>query len=366
MFEQSLVFVFLIFLGILLQKKIGDAKELKGLKVIILSVALPATIFIALLSIKYDSRYLFLPLGALLFNLLMLGLTWAGAPLFGMEKGSKQHRTAMMLVPSLAPGLSCFPFLMEFMGEDGLALGALADVGNKVFVLILLYLLAIHWYHKISAAETSGKGKLKSLIITMINEPINMVIIVALIMVTFGWNMSSLPGFLESSIARASMIMTPLILLFIGLSVRIKWREFRQLFFLLTWRSGIAFFLSALIILLAPALSPAVTVLLVVFPQSATSFWPYAHMTAVENMGDQPVFDTKMAISLLACSLPFSTLMILGVFSFREFFLNPWYLVGLGILITFVSVIPWMLRKIAAVRAASSAPAEQNTYQYAE
>ena len=53
----------------------------------------------------------------------------------------------MMLLPSLAPGLSCFPFIIVYLGDEYLALAALADVGNKIFVLILLYMLAMHWYH---------------------------------------------------------------------------------------------------------------------------------------------------------------------------------------------------------------------------
>ncbi len=366
MFQQSLVFIFLIVLGILLQKKISDTRELKGLKIIILSIALPATIFIALLSIQFDSRYLFLPLGALGFNILMLVLVKYFGPAFGFNPNSKEHRTVMMLIPSLAPGLSCFPFLAEFMGEDGLALGALADVGNKVFVLILLYLLAIHWYHGMSEEKSTGIGKLKSLLIAMINEPINMVIIVALVMVAFGLDLNTFPAFLQDGIGRASMIMTPLILLFIGLSVRIKWRELKQLFFLLTWRSGVAFMASALIIGLVPELSPTLALLIVVFPQSATSFWPYAHMTAINQMDDQPVFDTKLAISILACSLPFSTLTILGVFSFESYFLNPWYLIGLGTILTLLSLIPWISKRISAIRVNSTQTSESSSYQYAE
>ncbi|MCA6074116.1 AEC family transporter [Fulvivirga sedimenti] len=366
MFQQSLVFIFLIVLGILLQKKISDARELKGLKIIILSIALPATIFIALLSIQFDSRYLFLPLGALGFNILMLVLVKYFGPAFGFNPNSKEHLTVMMLIPSLAPGLSCFPFLAEFMGEDGLALGALADVGNKVFVLILLYLLAIHWYHGMSKEKSTGMGKLKSLMVAMINEPINMIIIIALVMVAFGMNMSTFPAFLRDGIGRASMIMTPLILLFIGLSVRIKWRDLKQLFFLLTWRSGVAFMASALIIGLVPALTPTLALLIVVFPQSATSFWPYAHMTAINQMGGQPVFDTKMAISVLACSLPFSTLTILGVFSFESYFVNPWYLGGIGATLFLISLLPRISQRVIAIRTNSTQVTESTNYQYAE
>lgn len=366
MLEQSLVFIFLIFLGVLLQKKVAGTGELKGLKVIILSVALPATIFIALLSIQLETTYLFLPLGALVFNLLLLLLTRYAAPLFGFQPDSPKHRTAMMLIPSLAPGLSCFPFLAEFMGEGGLALGALADVGNKLFVLILLYLLGIHWYHQINQQAGTGKGKLKSLFLTMLNEPINLVMIVALVMVAFGLNLNSLPEFLQDGIGRSSMIMTPLILLFIGLSVKIKWSEFRQLFFLLTGRSGMAFLLSALVLTFAPSIGASLALLIIVFPQSASSFWPYAHMSAINQMEGKQVFDTKMAISVLACSLPFSTLTILGIFSLQSIFLNPWYLMAIGGGLLLLSLLPWIIRRISVVRDSRSSQPEPGPYQYAD
>jgi hypothetical protein len=361
MIERALVFVFLIFLGYLLQRKIGDGRELQGLKLVILSIALPATIFVALLSIRFDIQYLFLPIGAIIFNLVMLGLMRLSAPLFQLDQGSGNYRTVMMLFPSLAPGLSCFPFLSEYLGEDGLALGALADVGNKVFVLIILYLLALHWYHSMSSDSNTKSGKLRSLFLSMINEPINMVIIVALVMVAFGWNLETLPGFLGEGISRAALIMTPLVLLFIGLSVRVKWRELKQLFFILTWRSGMAFLLSAILLLMLPELSMPMMLLIIVFPQSSASFWPFAHMTSINQMGNKEVFNTKLAIAFLACSLPFSTLSIISVFSLSAYFTNPFYLFGIAAGMIFMSLIPF-LRERLAVRS-SNALAQSDAHE---
>ena len=364
--DKALVFIFLIFLGWLLQRKVKEGRELNGLKILILSVALPATIFIALLSIRFDAEYLFLPLGAIVFNLLMFGLLKLFAPMFGLSKDSKEYRTALMLFPSLAPGLSCFPFLAEYLGEEGLALGALADVGNKVFVLIILYLIAMHWYQQSSVDGHQGRSKLKSLLISMINEPINIVIIIALVMVASGWGLESLPAFLSEGISRGSMIMTPLILLFIGLSVRVNWRELRRLFFLLSWRSGIAFIASAALIAVLPGISHVLAMLIIVFPQSSASFWPYAHMTSINQLGEKEIFDTRMAISFLACSLPFSTLVIMGVFSFGQFMVNPWFLFGIGTVIIIISILPRLIRRLMTSRSASAHVPESSNYQYAE
>ena len=357
--QKTLGLLLLIVLGILLQKKVSSQENLKGIKILILSVALPATIFVALLKIRLESSLIFLPILALTFNFIMLACSKYFLAFFGVEKDSPVQRTLMMLIPSLAPGLSCFPFIMEYLGDSTLAMAALADVGNKVFVLILLYILAMHWHHQISGPEVSGSGRLKSLLLSMVNEPINMVILIAMVLLALGIDLSAFPTFLENTILRMSVLMTPLILLFIGLAVRIKWKEFQLIIFLLTWRSGITFCLSALLVYILPSLSPAMVLLAVVFPQSACSFWPFAHMSAINTLEENEAtksrtFNTTFALSVLACSLPFSTILILGILSFSKFFINPVYLLIAGLLFLGVSAIPYLSRKIREARSKDS------------
>ena len=106
--------------------------------------------------------------------------------------------------------------------------------------------------------------------------------------------------------------------------------------------------------------------LIIVFPQSSASFWPYAHMTSINQLGEKEIFDTRMAISFLACSLPFSTLVILGVFSFGQFMVNPWFLFGIGTVIIIISILPRLIRRLMTSRSASAHVPESSNYQYAE
>ncbi len=360
--QKTLGLLLLIILGIFLQRKISSQDNLKGIKVLILSVALPATIFVALLKIELERSLILLPVLALVFNFLMLLASRYVPGFFGVDKGSSNLRTLMMLLPSLAPGLSCFPFLIEYLGDNPLALAALADVGNKIFVLILLYMLAMHWYHQRHARKSSktGNSKLKSLLISMVNEPINIVIIVALILLVLGLNLNAFPEFLSNTVLRLSVLMTPLVLLFIGLAVRIKWHEMQLILYLLTWRSGITFCLSALFVYLSPGLSPVMILLAVVFPQSSCSFWPFAHMSTVNALEEndkavQPTFNIGFALSVLACSLPFSTITILGVLSFTEFFVHPLNILITGLSFTGLSLIPYTLKRIKKARSNNTA-----------
>lgn len=349
--QNTLELLLIIGLGLLLQKKIAK-QDLKGVKVLILSVALPAVIFVALLKIKLESSLLVFPILALSFNLIMLLASKYFLSASIPKKEDSKKRTIMMLLPSLAPGLSCFPFIVVYLGDDSLALAALADVGNKVFGLILLYMLAMHWYHlrAVKDLKASTTSKLRSLALALVKEPINMVIIVGLLLLAFGLSTESLPVFMQNIIQKLKILMTPLVLLFIGMAVRIKSGEFGHIVSLLTRRAGITFCLSAVFVFLFPALTPALILLLVVFPQSACSFWPFAHMSAVsaleeEDEQENPTFDINFAVNVLACSLPFSTILIISIFSFSEFFVNPSVLLITGVSMIIVSFAPYFVTK---------------------
>ncbi len=345
--QKTLELLLIILLGLLLQKKVAK-KELNGIKTLILSIALPATIFIALLKTKLDSSLLIFPLLALVFNFIMAFATKYVLTASMSKSEVAKKRTLMMLLPSLAPGLSCFPFIVVYLGDEYLALAALADVGNKIFVLILLYVLAMHWYHlnTLKSAKVSVGKKVKGLLVSMVNEPINLVIIIALIMLGLGLNLSNFPGFIGNTITSMGVMMTPLVLLFIGMAVRVKFKELGFIFTLLLRRAGITFLLSAFFVFLFPALGASMILFLVVFPQSACSFWPFAHMSAVSSLEEKDgqskqTFDIDFAVNVLACSLPFSTVLIISIFSFSGFFINPVWLLALGIAMVVFSFVPF-------------------------
>ena len=350
--QKTLSLLLLIVIGILLQKKLQNEDQKKGLKTIILNIALPAMIFVALLKIEINPDLLILPVLALVFNIVMIFLTKYSLPFFGIRSDTPAMRTLMLLLPSLAPGLTCFPFIVEYLGDDVLAWAALADIGNKLFVLVLAYLLAMSWYYKNQNLKAKSNGqKVKELLIAMVSEPINMVILVAIVLLSFGFNMNSMPGFLSESILMMKDMMTPLVLLFIGIAVIFKWDQLRMITSLLTLRAGVTFLLSGLFIWLVPMPSEAAILLAVVFPQSAVSFWPFAHMSAIrkfeyenEKQKDNPTFDLEMGINVLAVSMPFSTLLILGVFTSGSYFTLPLNIISIGGLLVGVALLPKVIQ----------------------
>ncbi len=344
--QKTLSLLLLILVGYLLKNKLIKEDQRKGLKTIILDLALPAMIFVALLKIKVDPELVLLPLLILGWNFIMLLITRFGLPLFGVDAKSPEMRTWMLLIPSLAPGLSCFPFLVEYLGEDSLAWGALADIGNKLYVLVFAYLLAMNWYYKVhQLGAKSSSAKIEELLITMVKEPINIVMVVALVLLGFGLNMETLPGFISESILMLKDLMTPLVLLFIGVSVVMKWDQLQGITSILLLRAGLSLILSAVFIAFVPLPSEAAVLLAVVFPLSACSFWPFAHMSAIQLLEKKKessvqTFDLNLGINILAISLPLSTILILGIFSSGSFFTTPNHLFIAGGVMVALPILP--------------------------
>jgi len=358
--EKTISFLLFILIGVLLKKKISAGDETNGLKSLILTIALPATIFIALLKVKIDGNLVLFPILALGFNVILFAITPLLLAVLGIDTNSDKGRSAKLLLPSLAPGLSCFPFILEFLGDASLAKAAMADLGNKFFVLFLLYLVALKWHYKNADFEANSlKYKLKSLVKTLLYEPVNLFIIAALVLVSFGITIDKIPNYLSITLTRLSFIMTPLVLIFIGLAVKIKKKQFFQLFSLLLLRASFTLVFIAGIIFFADISVKNDILVMIAISLSACSFWPFAHISAInlkekkENTLDK-TFDTNFALSILALSLPISVLLILGILTAGDTFTSIYpililggCLFGIGILYPIISKLKksWVTEK---------------------
>jgi hypothetical protein len=328
---KTLSLLLLIVIGYIFQKKIHSKDQREGIKTLILGLALPATILVALLQIEFQSELIVIPVMSLGFNIILYLLIdkLPLQPIFNVP--SSQYRSLVMLLPSLAPGLSCFPFIIEYSGQSALAMAALADVGNKIFVLIISYTIAMKWFYTVNHVHKNpGESRLKNLLIAMANEPVNIVIVVAIGMLSFGFTYTAFPETVTMTIDRLSGLMTPMVLLFIGLSMKLSWNQIKTIFSFLFFRSGIGFAISGVFLYFFRAADLPTLLLIVVFPQSACSFWPYAHMTAVGQMenklpGDRinRTFDLDFAMNVLACSMPFSVVIIMIVYAWGNVFAHP-------------------------------------------
>lgn len=352
--QKTLTLLLLIGLGLLLRSKFKSKENVDGLKQLVLTVALPATIFVALMKIEVDEKLFFVPIIALTFNFFVFLLMPVILKVMSIPVNSSTGRTLIMLVPSLAPGLSSFPFIAEFLGEESLALAAVGDVGNKFFVLIFLYIVAMNMYLKNNESEsTDMTTKLKSLLMSLVREPINMVLMLAIVLLSFGFNYNSLPESVTGIFDKTSLMMTPLVLIFIGLAVQLKEGRKRLVASILFTRAGVSLLFSALIINIFQIHETNLILLAIVFPLSSASFWPFAHISAFNLQEDQKgisrenrTFDLQLAILVLAFSLPFSTMMVLGVLTTGTYFTNISTLLFTGIAMLTIGLVPVVFARI--------------------
>lgn len=351
--QKAFTLLLLIVLGLVLRSKFKNKQQTDGIKEMVLSVALPSTIFIALMKVTVDSKLIIVPALTLVFNFFMYFITPLALSFFGVEKDSPTGRTLVMLLPSLAPGLSCFPFIAEFLGQESVAMAAMGDVGNKFFVLIFLYVVALNMFLKNAKSEEANLStKIKSLLLNLVKEPINIIIASALILLSLGVSFKSLPAIIADMFDKTSAMMTPLVLIFIGLAVQLKQRKKRLISSLLIFRAGVTMLFSAAVISVLGIHDPTMVLLAVAIPLSSASFWPFAHISAFnlreENSGlpkERRTFDAELAVLVLAFSLPFSTLLILGILSAGTFFAHLPTLIITGLIFIGIGIIPNLIGK---------------------
>ncbi|RZS92648.1 permease [Aquimarina brevivitae] len=348
--QKTVVFGIFILLGLLLKYKFTSSAEKQGVKRIILNLALPATIFVALMGVTVDKELLGLPFLALGINVFLFYVFPLLFPCFGIQKGTASYRTLRLMIPSLAPGLSCFPFIAELLGKHYLAKAAMADLGNKVFVLIIMYWIAIRWYFKHNpGAVDASRNKLTSLLIALVSEPVTILILIALGLLSFGFSFDTLPPIAQEVLRKLSLLMTPLVMVFIGLSVKIKKKQLIQLFSILMARAGMVLLFCALCVQLAGFTVAEEAVWIVAFSLSACSFWPYAHIASIslveqDRIGKEKTFRSGLAVNLLALSFPLSALLIVAVMLNPTFIAVPVHILLLGVSCIALSFFPMVIQ----------------------
>ena len=191
---------------------------------------------------------------------------------------------------------------------------------------------------------------------TLITEPVNLFIAIALILLAFGIHMNGLPVVAQDILSKLSVMMTPLVLLFIGLAVKIKKQQFFEILSLLTLRAGLVFILAGVIVALRSTTTNEV-LLLLAFGLSACSFWPFSHICVVDSLEvdkSEKTFNTNYAVAILALSFPLSTVLILGVLNSGQVFAYTPTVFMVGFLLLGLALIKPLLNFIKTKKATTT------------
>lgn len=340
--QKAIALILLIVTGYLLKQKFQDPISTGAIRNFILNVALPATIFLSTIEIDTQLDLILLPSFALAVNLFLMAIGFLITHLLMQNETQEKKRALILLFPSLAPGLTVYPFIEQFLGRQGLAWVALADMGNKTFVLVGLYALAIYWFYQLSNQKSGSKvnaqwGNIGKFLLT---EPVNIAIVLGFILATFKINSASLPLALTDTIQKLAVCATPLILFYVGITLNFKSFQFGKLLTILLAKAGCGFLFSGVAIVLLRPTSPEAISLFVSLPQASFSLWPLLHATRINNQkpsisseqGSSKAlfFDTEFATAMLATSFPFSILILLLIFSSGRYFYTPHHLLATG------------------------------------
>lgn len=327
-FSKITTFFLLILLGVLLKSKFKGKTEKGVLKTYILNVALPATIFISLISINIDIKYLYYPFLAILFNVLIFLASPYILKVAKLHKNPQKNRTLLLLLPSFAPGLSCFPIINEFLGSEALAKASLFDFGNKIFVLLFLFIFAFRLHHLTQKKqEIQSEKSYVTIVKSIFLEPINILILVAVVILSTGNNISSIPPFLVDLINKIKGTLTPLVLIFIGLSIVFSKKVIIEIIPTLFLRAGLCLLIVTVMMQIFGVRLQNDLLFFMILALSSVSFWPFAHMTLIDKMEQKAgvkerTFEIGFGLNYLAYSLPFSTLLILVLLIKSELFFN--------------------------------------------
>ncbi|NEP35511.1 MULTISPECIES: hypothetical protein [unclassified Moorena] len=341
--DKVIPLVLFIAIGYALKGKFQKPVAVGAIKTLIINALLPAALFLSTIKIDISQGLLSLPAFGLAINVFLLGIGWLLTGLVIPSKEKAKARSLILMFASLAPGLTVYPFTQEFLGEQGLALAGLMDVGNKCFVLIGLYGLAMYLHQRSVDNFHINFSKFKRIGLTLIQEPANLALLLGLSIGALNLGKTLIPEIVLQALQRLAACTTPMILFFVGISLKPKTLQLRKILLILLVRSAVGFWFSAAVLILFKPDTLAETLLAVVLPQSGCSLWPLLYASQI-NMLDQeqhrrthPTFDTEFALGLLTTSIPISIAVNLIIFSNSEFFISPSHLglVGSILLILF-------------------------------
>ncbi|MGK7878277.1 MAG: AEC family transporter [Xenococcaceae cyanobacterium] len=319
-------------IGYILKGKFEQSAAVGAIKTFIVNVALPTALVLSIIKIDTRLGVLSLPIFGLSINFYLLGVAFVLARFVVPRSEKAKARSLILMFASLAPGLTVYPFTQEFLGQKGLAWAALVDVGNKLFVLIGLYVLALYWQQRAAGKAQINSTQFKTIGLTLLREPANLAVILGLLIVGLNMGLADIPGPILEVLQRLAACATPLILFFVGISLEPKASQFQEILSVLLLRSAAGFWFSAgAIALLNP--DPFEAILFTVLPQSGCSLWPllYASQMNTQEMLKQGektrrrylTFDTEFALGLLTTSIPLSICINLTIFSSGSFFNSP-------------------------------------------
>jgi len=143
MIEKQLPVILIFALGYTLKAlSIFDKKDSELFLKLFYFVAIPAMMLVSVTQMKFTLELLWLPVIAVMVILILFAVSFVVGRRFNLERPS----FGVFLVGSLVMNVAfTYPFLLAARGEEALALAALFDFGNTIFIFTFIYYLACRY-----------------------------------------------------------------------------------------------------------------------------------------------------------------------------------------------------------------------------
>ena len=141
--------------------------------------------------------------------------------------------------------------------------------------------------------KRKNKISIKSILKNIFLEPINAVLAISIIMLSFGFNVNDIPAIITDFISRLKDTLTPLVLIFVGLSIIFAKQALREIIPLLFIRAGISLFLMGLIGTFLDFGGVSDSIFYIILSLSSVSFCLFAHMTLVDKIEKNAKFKER-------------------------------------------------------------------------
>jgi len=218
--QKAMSLLLLAFVGRYVRNRFSK-EAAKGVNTLIMSTMLPAVLFKSLASVTAERSMMFLPVLGVAFVIYQaIAGELIGTVLFGPSKALVvPRRTVALMVPSIAPGLSAFAFINEFVGTEAAGLAAMADLASKVYLVALMPIhLSLSGASGSEARHSAAAASPASRIVQELKDPLNLSILGGLAMSICGRDVASL-GVVGDAILTLASAQTPVLFVLIGIKV---------------------------------------------------------------------------------------------------------------------------------------------------
>jgi hypothetical protein len=313
--QKTLELAVITAFGFWLRTKL-TTKDAGVVQKLLLSALVPAVIFTSLCSVKVGIDSLSFVAGGLGLVLLQNIVGHLAAyTVFGFKtatmskKALSLRRTAVMEMGTMAPALSVFAFVTEFVGPAFTGLAALIDLPMKAYMLLVMpSVLKAKASKAADAPAASGGGWVKG-VLAQLQDPFNASIIagITLSVIFKGEAMAKL-GFAGTAFKSLAAAQTPVLFLLIGLKLSIEGATPNLCGVLLLLRQGLVMMAVKTFLLLSGIQSVQIQLLITLASQAATSVVGLGQITKAKDRGDEG-YNTDFAFDIIGISFPLTILL---------------------------------------------------------